>query len=169
MTPSPPKSPKSVLATARFAARRTASSAADAIALLVRELGAPPMLGPARVEEAVQRVSQREASMSTALGGGVAIPHAFLEGLADTLVVVGTFPAGVPDWAADGMAVRLVILLLAPETAESHSLHLGLLAEVAGAVLRPGNVDRWAVAPDDDALANDFSTALKIPRSPPKT
>jgi mannitol/fructose-specific phosphotransferase system IIA component (Ntr-type) len=67
--------------------------------------------------------------MSTALGDGVAVPHARLAGLARPLVCVGLSSAGV-DWgAADGKAAHVVVLLLTP--LEDAGAQLELIADVA--------------------------------------
>jgi PTS system nitrogen regulatory IIA component len=68
----------------------------------------------------VEGLLAREKLGSTAMGGGVAIPHARLEGLKS---IAGLFEA------VDGQGVDLVFVLLAPE--ESGADHLRALARVS--------------------------------------
>ncbi len=77
----------------------------------------------------------REALGSTAIGKGVAIPHARSMALSTAHLVFARSPRGV-DWEApDGEAVHLVFLLLAPDTPPWHKHYLDLLAQLA-ALLR---------------------------------
>ncbi len=65
-----------------------------------------------QIEEAVLK---REQQMTTALGRGVAFPHAQLPGLRRPVVVLARTRKGV-DWkASDGKPVRLVFLTLTPK------------------------------------------------------
>lgn len=60
-------------------------------------------------------ILQREEQISTAMGRGLAIPHARLSGLDDAHVFVMTAPEGVAWDSPDGKPVRLIIALLVPE------------------------------------------------------
>ncbi len=64
----------------------------------------------------VDAVLDRESLMGTGLGHGVAVPHARLAELHAPVVVVGTVPAGVDFEALDDTPVRLVFLILTPES-----------------------------------------------------
>ena len=64
----------------------------------------------------VKAVLDRESLMGTGLGHGVAVPHARLAELRTPVVVVGTVPAGVDFEATDDEPVRLVFLILTPES-----------------------------------------------------
>jgi mannitol/fructose-specific phosphotransferase system IIA component (Ntr-type) len=63
----------------------------------------------------LQTVQEREQAMSTALGEGLAAPHARIKNLARPLVLFARLSDGV-DWnSPDGLPVRLVWLLVTPE------------------------------------------------------
>lgn len=65
-------------------------------------------------EELLRTLSAREAQASTALGEGVAIPHARMSGLARMVVVFARSRSGI-DWKApDGRPVHLVLMLAGP-------------------------------------------------------
>ncbi|MEM1345234.1 MAG: PTS sugar transporter subunit IIA [Pseudomonadota bacterium] len=74
-------------------------------------------------------VMAREQLGSTAMGGGVAIPHARIEGLETIVGVFARLDKPVEFDAADGRGVDLVFLLLAP--LEAGADHLRALARVS--------------------------------------
>ncbi|MDK2123719.1 PTS sugar transporter subunit IIA [Parachitinimonas caeni] len=77
-----------------------------------------------------RRLAEREKMGTTALGKGVAIPHARVPGLqvAIGLIIRPTLP--LPFGAADGKPVEHFLTLLVPEHATQ--THLDLLAAAAG-------------------------------------
>ena len=68
-----------------------------------------------QVEPMFEALRKREMLGSTAIGNGVAVPHARLEGLGGTLVSLGVSRAGLPFNALDGAGVHEVFLVIAPE------------------------------------------------------
>jgi mannitol/fructose-specific phosphotransferase system IIA component (Ntr-type) len=74
-------------------------------------------------------ILEREGITSTGIGGGVAVPHAYLPELKTMIVAIARVPAGLDFDAIDGIPVRLAILLAGPSSAEN--LHLRLLARIA--------------------------------------
>jgi len=74
-------------------------------------------------------VAERESRMSTAVGMGVAIPHARLESAPRLCAAVAVCPRGLDFPVSDGTPVRLVFLLLSPPSAAG--LHVQALAAVA--------------------------------------
>ncbi len=88
---------------------------------------------PAQVVAALER---REAEGDTAVGDGVAIPHAAIPGL-DRGVLVDVRLDGAARWGAAPGEVRRCFCVLAPEG--RHDTHVALLAEAARrAVADPG-------------------------------
>ena len=91
-----------------------AGSAESAIRFLVQYLATAGALQPEQVEEAIRRVLARERLGSTAIGEGVALPHA-TSGAVTRVVGVGARPSpGIPWGARDGAAVQRICLILAP-------------------------------------------------------
>jgi PTS system nitrogen regulatory IIA component len=74
-------------------------------------------------------VREREEKMSTAVGMGIAIPHARLESVPRLCAAVAVCPGGMDFPAPDGTPVRLAFLLLSPPSAAAS--HLRALASVA--------------------------------------
>lgn len=80
---------------------------------------------PLRLWEALDAVRVREASGSTFLPDGIAIPHGRLANLPGPLCAIGVSREGVPDAPADH-PVEIVFLLLTPR--EDAKLHLKLMS-----------------------------------------
>lgn len=76
-----------------------------------------------------QILEEREKLGSTAIGGGIAIPHGKLPGLDHVLAVFGRSPAGVDFESVDGAPTKLFFLLVAPE--DSSGMHLKALARIS--------------------------------------
>lgn len=62
-----------------------------------------------------ERLLEREELGSTALGGGVAIPHCKMKELDEVIVALGISRRGVDFAADDGQPVRLLFLVVSPE------------------------------------------------------
>jgi mannitol/fructose-specific phosphotransferase system IIA component (Ntr-type) len=67
--------------------------------------------------------------MTTAMGGGFAIPHATIPKLKQLATLFARCPAGVDCQAMDGKPVKLFFLILVP--ADQAQVHLQTLAAVA--------------------------------------
>jgi mannitol/fructose-specific phosphotransferase system IIA component (Ntr-type) len=79
--------------------------------------------------ETVQALQDREASASTALGKGVAVPHARIESLGAPAAVLALSRKGIDFAAPDGHPVHAFFLFLSP--AEATELHLQILSRAA--------------------------------------
>lgn len=75
-------------------------------------------------ERAVQAVFEREQSLSTGLEYGLAIPHARTDAVNRLVCAVGLKKEGLDFDAVDGKPVRIVALVLAPDTAATPQLQL---------------------------------------------
>jgi len=80
----------------------------------------------------MDRLLEREAILSTGIGGGVAVPHAQIPGLGRLAMAASTHPAGLAYPALDTKPVRLVFCLLGDaNTAADHLAGLARLARLA--------------------------------------
>ena len=105
----------------------------------------------------VDRLVERERLGSTGFGGGVAIPHAKLDGL-DHVVGIFARLANPIDFAAvDDLPVDLVFLLLSPLDAGVE--HLKALARVSRRLRDRAFVAKLHGAGSPDALYALFATA----------
>lgn len=76
-----------------------------------------------------QALVERERLGSTGLGRGVAIPHARVSGITETIAVMMTLAVPISYDAADNQAVDIVFGLLIPEDGDDYHLeHLARLA-----------------------------------------
>ena len=91
-------------------------------------------------DQVVTRLLEREAILSTGIGGGVAVPHAQIQGLGRLAMAASTHPDGLEYPALDERPVQLVFCLLGDaNTAADHLAGLARLARLARRIeaLRP--------------------------------
>ena len=97
-------------------------------ALVARSLGIPDRAG-----EVAESVLEREAVLSTGIGGGVALPHGRTAAVPELSLAAGTVPGGVDFDALDGRPVRLIFLLVGPvDSAGDHVKALSRLSRILG-------------------------------------
>ena len=99
---------------------------------------------------ATDRLAAREAIGSTGFGGGVAIPHARVEGLARPVGGLVCFAPAVEFGAVDAMPVDLAFVLLSP--ADAGSAHLKALAGISRRLRDVDFVAKLRGAGSSDAL-----------------
>ena len=113
----------------------------------VRQCGAALVAAGAVDETYVDAMIQREETVSTFVGEGVAIPHGTLAGKEavkhDALVVL-RFPEGV-DW--DGNAVSVCVGIAA-----AGGGHIALLSQLAEILLDPAKAERLRSASSADEV-----------------
>lgn len=85
-------------------------------------------------DDILHSVRDREECQSTGFGYGVAIPHARTPTLAGLTMVAGVAPEPIEYGALDGQPVRLIFLLVGPESAAGAQVRA--LARIARLVRR---------------------------------
>ncbi|HHH75600.1 MAG TPA: hypothetical protein ENL03_01080, partial [Phycisphaerae bacterium] len=80
----------------------------SALRLVAKLAKASPASEGVSEAEIFAGLEQRESLGSTGFGGGIAIPHCRLDGVADFVVGLVSIPDGVDFDAMDGLAVRLI-------------------------------------------------------------
>ena len=95
----------------------------ELISLLADELDEETV---AKVREAVH---EREAIMSTGVGKGLAIPHGKVKGLDQNYAAFALLKEPISYQAIDERPVKMVFLLVGPESAKS--LHIKLLSRIS--------------------------------------
>ncbi len=101
----------------------------DALAHMVDHLIARGCLSKSLRDEILDLLKEREGQVSTGIGSGVAIPHAFSDSVDHVVAAFGRSSEGVDFEAIDNSPVNLVMLLIVPET--QHNMHLQTLAAIA--------------------------------------
>jgi len=105
-------------------------------------------------------VVAREEVMSTGLEHGIAIPHARIPGLARPVFTFGRCSRGI-DWnTPDGLAVKLVFLILTPEP-DTEEVQVKLLAGVARALSDAQLRRAVTEAATREEMLDVFSAALR--------
>lgn len=107
-------------------ARDSHSAICELLAAMVRA----GTLTPECSERALLSLMKREAVASTALGQGVAIPHAKVKFVSRFCGALGVSHGGIDFGAPDGKLVSVVFLFLSPQ--RSISGHLQLMARIGG-------------------------------------
>jgi PTS system nitrogen regulatory IIA component len=102
----------------------------------------------------VKEVLQREAVASTALGKGIACPHARKTGEGDLLCSVGWSPQGIDYGASDGQKVHLVIMYYIPDS--QRNSYLKEISGLAKAALKTEGIATIASAGDIHSVRNQL-------------
>jgi len=76
-------------------------------------------------QDVEKAVWSREEALSTGLGNGVALPHARIDGLRESLVVVGISRKGIDFDAPDGRPANVIFLALTPGNDPTAQLQIG--------------------------------------------
>ncbi len=100
--------------------------------------------GPKEKEKLLRSVIEREKSLSTGLGRGVAIPHGTVARGQRIMGVMAIIREGVDFDSLDGEKARVVILMIIPE--RHFEDHLKTLAAVSKVFSRPGMAESLAAA-----------------------
>lgn len=96
---------------------------------LVDALVACGKLPQSHYEETLTSLKAREEQVSTGIGAGVAIPHAFSDTLDQVVAIFGRSREGIDYQSLDEKLVHLIILFIVPR--KDYHLHLRTLAAIA--------------------------------------
>ena len=100
-----------------------------AIVELIDHLVSAGSLDAGLRDEVLDALKIREEQVSTGVGYGVAIPHAFSDKLEKVVAVLGRSKEGIDFESLDQKPVHFVILFLVPK--KDYHLHLQTLAAIA--------------------------------------
>jgi len=137
----------------------TATSRDDAISQLVALQDASGNINNATSYEAA--IHAREAEFSTAVGDGIAIPHAKTAAVRKAGLAAMTVPGGVEWDAPDGAPADLMFMIAAPEG--QGDLHLEMLAQLSKLLMHKDFADalRAAKTPEDFMTVIDEAEARR--------
>ena len=99
-------------------------------------------------------LAAREELGTTALGHGVAMPHARSNEVAQPVLLLARLEEPIDIGAADGVPVGLFAVIVTP--AASPSVHLRILALVSGRLRLAGLVQRLLNAVDADQMLREL-------------
>ena len=116
-----------------------------AYAIMMQHLAHKGIVANDLVPSCLQALHAREDKMTTAMGGGFALPHATIPKLSSLCTLLARSPKGVPCEAMDGKLVTLFFLILVPP--DHNQTHLQTLATVAKFFNRRGIKSKILQAP----------------------
>ncbi len=102
-------------------------------------------------------VEAREATLSTGVGDGLALPHARSTAVTETVAAVAILAAPVDYDALDGAPVRLALLIASPDG--DPAAHVRLLGRISRLLVLPGARDALLAAPDAGAFCAALARA----------
>ena len=105
------------------------TSKTDALETLVRKLSELRHLRPHLVAPIVRALVQRERLGSTAIGRGLAVPHAKHDSIKRFVGIIGHVPGGVDFDSLDGEPVEKIFLVLSPPDRPGE--HLRILERIS--------------------------------------
>lgn len=83
-------------------------------------------------DELLAAVMERESKMSTGIGNGIAIPHAFCTGITGMIGAIGISKLGIDYRALDNKPVQVIFLLVINNNAnENHLYALNMINNLA--------------------------------------
>lgn len=106
-----------------------------AIVELVERLVTAGKLPANQRQDILDALKLREDMVSTGIGSGVAIPHAFSDDLENVIAVFGRSACGIDFEALDNAPVHLIFLFIVPR--RDYQLHLKTLAAIAKTFTNP--------------------------------
>ena len=127
-----------------------------AIVELVGHLVATAQLPFSEQEEMLAAFWTREESVSTGIGSGVAIPHAFSDVLEDVVAVFGRSESGIDFEALDNAPVHFIVLFIVPR--KNYHLHLQTLAAIAKMFTNPAVLRHLRVAATPEEILSIFDS-----------
>ena len=80
-------------------------------------------------EDVLECIRQREETMSTGIGFGIAIPHASSAQVGEVVAAFGRSTSGIPFESLDGEPVNFIVLFVVPK--DQFQTHLRTLAAIA--------------------------------------
>ena len=106
-----------------------ASDRPSAYRIMIQSLIDKGFVSKSLLDDILQSLQLREDKMTTAMGGGFALPHATIPKLPKLCTLLARSPKGIPCDAVDGKLVKLFFLILTPP--DQNKTHLQTLATVA--------------------------------------
>ena len=100
-----------------------------AIVELIDLLVAQQKIDPSSRDDILAALKQREETMSTGIGFGIAIPHASSDAVSEVVAAFGRSSHGIEFDALDSAPVKFVVLFIVPKN--QFQTHLRTLASIA--------------------------------------
>lgn len=128
----------------------------EATAAIIDHLIAKGRLKEALREEVLELLKERERQISTGIGSGVAIPHAFSDTIDQVVVAFARSKGGVDFESLDNAPVNFIILFIVPK--KEYKMHLQTLAAIARMFNNCAVRHRLMEAEDADEVLDIFAS-----------
>lgn len=138
----------------------TGANSFEVIDELVNHLVVVGSVLPENKMEIASALRQRERSMSTGIGFGVALPHALTHLVEDVIIAFGRSRTGIGFDALDRQPVRLVAMMVVPAGERERSLRT--LAAVSRLLHKEAVRSALELAPDAAAIADILNARMPI-------
>src|SRR5205085_9179515 len=102
-------------------------------------------------------LKQREETMSTGIGFGIAIPHCSSDRIDDVVAAFGRSGSGIEFDALDNAPVKFVVLFIVPKN--QFQTHLRTLASIAKFLNDRGTREKLAQAGSTDEILSIFQNS----------
>ena len=102
---------------------------------------------------------EREKSMSTGLGNGIALPHARTDAVKEISVAIGIKKGGVDFASLDGKPAFIFVMIASPSSGQAP--HMQVLSAVSGALMQEEIKTKLLEATTADEVINILKSAKK--------
>ncbi len=130
----------------------------SAILELVDCLVASGGVEPSQKETVLAALHQREQTMSTGIGFGIAIPHASSDTIPEVVAAFGRAPQGIDFDSLDNAPVKFIVLFVVPK--DQFQSHLRTLAAIAKLLNDRTVREALGNATDTEAILAIFSRKI---------
>src|SRR2546421_3229990 len=125
-----------------------------AIVELIDLLVSQNKVKPADRDSVLGSLKQREETMSTGIGFGIAIPHCSSDRISEVVAAFGRSTSGIEFDALDNAPVKFVVLFIVPKN--QFQTHLRTLASIAKFLNDRATRERLAEANSADEILSIF-------------
>ncbi|MEP7078609.1 MAG: PTS sugar transporter subunit IIA [Chthoniobacterales bacterium] len=144
----------SLLTAEQIVPQMTAKERWPAIVELIDVLVSLGRIQPGDRESILASLKQREETMSTGIGFGIAIPHASSDRISEVVAAFGRSAEGIEFDALDNAPVKFVVLFIVPK--DQFQTHLRTLASIAKFLNDRGTRESLANAPSAEEILAIF-------------
>ena len=129
----------------------------SAIVELVELLVAQGQVKPADRDTVLAALRQREETMSTGIGFGIAIPHASSDRVEKVVAAFGRSSTGIEFDSLDNAPVKFIVLFVVPK--DQFQTHLRTLAAIAKFLNDRSTRDRLSAAGSPEEILGIFQAS----------
>ena len=144
----------SILSAEQIIPEMKATQRWDAIVELIDLLVTQGKIQPDARDSILASLKQREETMSTGIGFGIAIPHCSSDRINDVVGAFGRSSQGIEFDALDNAPVKFVVLFIVPKN--QFQTHLRTLASIAKFLNDRSVRDELGNAPDAESILRVF-------------